>query len=534
MMKNNDLRPDMTMRIDIEPSELPTPLNLKRSDQTATKKEESWRITNIRSGTPLFNLFEGLYDAVLITDLDGIILAGNARASIFFQVNSHELVGMEVLSFISGVTDELISTVNSNLHNRQFTLVEGFCQRVDGSSFAAEIVVNRLDMDENGQLCFFIRDISIRHHAQQELKHAVERLQAHDRARMEFVSNVSHELRTPLTSMIYAVNNMLRGVVGPMPEKVELYLERLQSDCLRLQTTVNDILDLSQIESNNLVLAKKVVPLRSVIGSGSEILRVQADAKRIKLNFEFERRELFAECDNKKMQRVIINLVGNAVKFTPEDGCIDIRLMIDPEDKDSALIKVADTGMGVPAELLPKLAQRYFRVGEHVCGSGLGLAISREIVEMHNGAMSFASPVPGSDCGTEVTVRLPLADAPLVVALSNDKTLKSRFGKRLRDSGYNMVDRSSAKDVVSLCRAERPSLLIIDRGMDGVDIQELIFYFRNLAEIKRIPIVLVDSKPLTANEIQLFKKFLVFFVLLPLTGRLLENTLASAVMGELH
>jgi signal transduction histidine kinase len=101
-----------------------------------------------------------------------------------------------------------------------------------------------------------------------------------------FVSNVSHELRTPLTSMIYAVSNMLRGVVGPMPEKALNYLDRLQSDCQRLLATVNDILDLRQVENKTLVLAKTVVPLGQVIRDGAETLQVQADSKRITLAFD--------------------------------------------------------------------------------------------------------------------------------------------------------------------------------------------------------------------------------------------------------
>ena len=533
-MKKNKLRPDMTMRIDIDPSELPGGVDTDKFSHSASDEERSWRRKNIKAGTPLFKLFEGLYDAVLITNADGIILAGNVRAYTFFQIDHGALVGMEMLALISGVTDELIATVTSNLNNRKFTLVEGFCQRADGTSFAAEIAINRLDMDDVGQLCFFVRDISIRHKAQQELKNAVERLQAHDRARMEFVSNVSHELRTPLTSMIYAVSNMLRGVVGPVSEKVLFYLERLQSDCHRLQTTVNDILDLSQIESERLVLAKRVVPLRSVIGSGAETLRLQADAKRIKLNFNFDIRELFTNCDNQKMQRVIMNLVGNAVKFTPEDGIIDTTLSIDPKNKKTALIKISDTGMGIPAELLPKLSQRYFRVGEHVSGSGLGLAISREIIELHKGTMSFASPVPGTDCGTEVSVRLPLADSPLTVFLSDDNSLSATLKKRVCDSGYKMVCKSSTQSVVEIFRDQRPVALIIDRRMSNINVEELVLSFRDAAETRRVPIVLIDSTPLEANEVQRHKKLSLFFVLLPLTGRLIENTLASAVMGELR
>lgn len=524
----------MTMRIDVHPSELPEEHYFTRAPSATSADGDAWRFGNIQIGTPFFKLFEAHYDAVLITTVEGAILAGNARASTFFKITSGELVGMNLFELIAGATDELATVVQNNLDNRQFTLVEGFCNRADGTTFAAEIVVNRLDMDENAQLCIFIRDITVRHEARQELQHAMERLQAHDRARMEFVSNVSHELRTPLTSMIYAVSNMLRGVVGPVSDKVMHYLERLQSDCNRLLTTVNDILDLSQIESDKLVLSLKTVPLRSVIGSGAETLRIQADAKRIKLSFDFGLGEIFANCDNQKMQRVVMNLVGNAVKFTPEDGAIDVTLMIDSKEPGIALIKVSDTGMGIPEELLPKLSQRYFRVGEHVRGSGLGLAISREIVELHQGRISFASPAPGLDCGTEVTVRLPRADPPMTALLSDDDALSRILRKRICDNGYRMHKEKSARDIILFFRKESSVALIIDKGMKDLDIQELVLYFRDAPETKRMPIILIGSTPLKPFEVQLYKKLSVFFVLLPLSGSMLENTLASAVMGELH
>jgi len=532
MIEDAHLRPDMTMRINVLPSELPGAQDTSSRCREVSAAEREWRYSNVKVGTPIFKLFEALYDAVLITTIDGLILAGNARASAFFKVSSGELVGMEVFDLILGVTDELAAVLKSNFDNRQFTLVEGFCLRSDNTTFPAEIVVNRLDMDQHAQLCFYIRDITIRYEAQQELQHAVERLQAHDRSRMEFVSNVSHELRTPLTSMIYAVNNMLRGVAGPISDKVLLYLERLQSDCHRLLTTVNDILDLSQIENDKLVLTRKTVPLRSVIGCGVETLRIQADAKRIKLLFDFGNEELFVNCDHQKMQRVITNVVGNAVKFTPDEGVISVALTTDSNAERTALIKVSDTGMGIPQELLSRLTQRYFRVGEHVRGSGLGLSISRELVELHGGTISFDSPVPGSDCGTEVSIRLPLADPPLIMFLSADEPLIAMFESRLTSSGYRFDSSGSARDILARFRDERASVLIIDRHLKDVNIQDLVLYLRDASETRHIPFLLIDSVALTPVEVQFYRKLMVSFVLLPLSGRMLENTLASAVMGD--
>jgi PAS domain S-box-containing protein len=154
-----------------------------------------------------------VYDAVFITDLEGKILECNHRASEFFLLSSLELLDQSIVRLISGATPSLITTVQANLADQKYTLVEANCKRADNTSFPAEIAINKVDLDTKGQLCFFIRDMTVRHNALCALQNANERLQAHDRARLEFVSNVSHELRTPLTSMVYAVNNMIRGVV---------------------------------------------------------------------------------------------------------------------------------------------------------------------------------------------------------------------------------------------------------------------------------------------------------------------------------
>jgi signal transduction histidine kinase len=114
-----------------------------------------------------------------------------------------------------------------------------------------------------------------------------------------------------------------------------------------------------------------------------------------------------------------LNIVGNAVKFTPANGTITLSLRQHPENPKLSLLTVSDTGM-VSRRGAAQGLSALFQVGDHVSGTGLGLAISREIVDLHGGSMSFASPVPGSACGTAVYVSLPLAPKPLVVAVTQD------------------------------------------------------------------------------------------------------------------
>ena len=525
-------RPDRTMRIDIAPSEVDA--GQSAVNKNTVRISRAWRLRAAERSTSFFKLLESIYDAVLITDLDGKILECNHRAAEFFLLPAAQLIDQSVISLISGATPSLIATIRSNLADNKYTLVEGRCKRSDGTSFAAEIAINTVELDAYGQLCFFVRDVTVRHNALCALKDANERLQAHDRARLEFVSNVSHELRTPLTSMIYAVGNMLRGVVGPMPEKVLTYLERLNSDCQRLLATVNDILDLRQIENNSLVLTKQVVPLGPVIRDGIEPVQIQADSKHVEITFDMPPHERFCLCDAQKLERVVLNIVGNAIKFTPANGTITIALRPSPANPAMTLLSVCDTGMGVPPEMLPKLSQRYFRAGDHVNGTGLGLAISREIVELHEGTMSFASPVPGTSCGTAVYVELPLAPKPIVMAVSQDPETAAFLEQKINALGYAHEPLTAARQAIAKCTAQPPALLMVDARITDMNVRELVMMLRESPTTKRLPIIMFGEAIIARADIELYRHFGIFYSSLPWNEQDLGNALAAAVRGKLR
>ena len=162
-----------------------------------------------------------------------------------------------------------------------------------------------------------------------QLQNANERLLAHDRARTEFVSNVSHELKTPLASMSYAIDNLLKGIVGSLPERAITYLEMLKEDAQRLGHTVGDILDLSRIESNRLELDRVRIPLTRLVHRTVASLQIQATEAGLNLNISTNGSKGFAECDPQKIERVILNVIRNAIKFTPSEGSVDVTLGTD-------------------------------------------------------------------------------------------------------------------------------------------------------------------------------------------------------------
>lgn len=532
MSSDANLPDTRTLRIDILPSDIETQPTQTKSSRLRFRR--SWRLHASERSTPFFKLLESVYDAVLITDLEGKILECNHRASEFFLLPSQELINQSIVRLISGATPSLITTVQTNLADQKYTLVEAYCKRSDNTSFPAEIAINKVELDAKGQLCFFIRDMTVRHNALCALQDANERLQAHDRARLEFVSNVSHELRTPLTSMVYAVNNMIRGVVGTMPDKAMSYLERLQADCQRLLATINDILDISQIENKSLVLTKQVVPLSAVIADGVNPVQIQADAKHIDIQFNVAPPEFFCHCDAQKMERVVLNIVGNAIKFTPEKGRITLSLQRAAGKTNTALLSVCDTGMGVSPEMLPKLAQRFVRAGDHVAGTGLGLAISREIIELHGGTITFESPVKGTTCGTGVYIEIPLAQPPLVMALSQDTAVTAFLTEHIQKLGYGLTFFDKASLLRDTCVERPPSLLMLDGRIKDMDVRELVMQLRENPKAKRLPIIVFANAALARADVELYRQYGIFYFSLPWTEADLAKALSMAVRGKLR
>lgn len=369
---------------------------------------------------------EAFYEAAFLTDAQFTILDCNHRAVEILRATSKDaLIGRSItdIPFEHTLAEEFPTYLRERLMAVPFVVIEGRVTRDDQTPFWAETVAHRLSATHH---IVTLRDVSARVESFQRAAEANERLRAVLRDRMEFVSNVSHELRTPLTSMSYAITNMLRGICGTLPEKATGYVERLRIDVKRLMTTVNDLLDLRQMENGTLVLHCTTTPIAELLRESANALLIQAEEKHQTLCVDPYPTEVYANIDRHKFERVFFNIFSNAVKYTPENGTICARLY----DNDTHIsIEVDDTGIGIPAEALPRVSQRYFRIGEHASGTGLGLSIVREITELHHGTFAISSPVPGTTNGTRITITLPKCAPPITTIL----TESADFGKQLSD-----------------------------------------------------------------------------------------------------
>ncbi len=333
-------------------------------------------------------------------------------------------------------------------------------------------------------------EISERKQAEEKLRWAVSRLEEHNLAKTQFVSNVSHELGTPLASIKYVVGNMIQGLAGEMSPKAMSYLSMMRQDCNRLIDTVNEILDLTRLESGSLRLDRAVLPFRALVRHAVQSLRIQAEMSNIELQMHLPQQEVFVDGDVRKLERVVINIVKNAIKYTPAGGSVTVELC-PRHDSNEAIFRTKDTGIGIAAEDLPNVTKRYFRVGEHISGTGLGLSISKDLVELHEGTLHIDSPVSGTNQGTEVTIRLPGHPPLNAMVLSDDVEAGDLLRNRIQTAGYHVTGSTShsAGDILSDVAGQEPDLVLANWSSDAPDIGAAIASIAATIDTTRVPIL---------------------------------------------
>lgn len=226
-----------------------------------------------------------------------------------------------------------------------------------------------------------------------QLSQALENVQEMNKIKSQFISAVSHELRTPLTSIKGYASILIAGKIGDIPDPVKDRLEKINKHSDSLVALINNLLDISRIESGKADLKFKVQALPPIIDSVEDLLMPQLKEKDIifQKHVPASFPDLFM--DSSQVERIFINLISNAIKFTAPQGVITISAKT--ENEDQAVISVSDTGIGLKDEDAAKLFDEFYRVeneiNQQVKGTGLGLSLVKKIVEAHHGTISVKS-----------------------------------------------------------------------------------------------------------------------------------------------
>ncbi|MBO3461591.1 ATP-binding protein [Aetokthonos hydrillicola Thurmond2011] len=386
---------------------------LRQSQESLRQSEERYR-----------NLVEGVTDyAIFMLDNNGTIISWNDGAKSILGYQEFEIIGRSFSQIFTLEAVELGAPrqVLREAEAKGFFRGNHWHVRKDGTLFWSHCVVTPL-RDEVGNLRGFskiLQDLTERKQAEEERERLLVReraaravseaaqsaAEAANRSKDEFLAIVSHELRTPLTAILGWAGILRAGKLDK--DKAEIALETIERNANLQMQLIENLLDISRIIRNDFSLNLELVEPVEVITAAIEVVQPAADAKGIEINCVLDSTADLVLGDSNGLQQVVWNLLSNAVKFTPEGGCIEVKL----ERVDSQVqIIVSDTGKGISADFLPTIFDRFTQADSTSTrlhkGLGLGLAIARHLVELHGGTIQAESL--GIGYGSTFTVKLPI------------------------------------------------------------------------------------------------------------------------------
>ncbi len=355
------------------------------------------------------SLVESNIDALMATDPRGIITDVNKQTEALTGCTRDELIGAP---FKNHFTDPHLAEVGIRrvLNEGKVTNYELTARARDGKLTVVSYNATTFhDRDRSLQGVFAAaRDITERKQYEQSLREATHKAEQANHAKSEFLANMSHELRTPLNAIIGFTGTILMKLPGPLNEEQEKQLRTVQSSGRHLLALINDLLDVSKIEAGKVELTLEPVDCRTVIDEAVATLLPQAENKDLSITVDAPNHAVLLNTDRRAFSQIILNLAGNAIKFT-ERGGVRITLILNSDNEPrTAEIRIDDSGIGIPRHEQDKLFGAFSRVNsllpEAPEGTGLGLHVSQKLAELLGGKISFCSE---SGKGSRFSLILP-------------------------------------------------------------------------------------------------------------------------------
>ncbi len=359
-------------------------------------------------------LVQNSSDVIMVLDAGLVIRYVTPSVSTALGHRPEDLVGTPLPSLVDTAEVAALTSFYSRLANRSQDSARGEWRMRRGDGHFTDVETVSTDLLEhpsvNG-IVVTIRDITERKALEVGLQRQVQELEELDRIRSEFVDTVSHELRTPLTSIIGKVEMLADGDHGDLSTGQSQGMEVIGRNSERLLTMIEDLLTLSHIETSTLDLHREPTLVASLVDGVRNQVGPIAAAKSVVLKVDCSSGADTVVVDREQVERVLLNLLTNGVKFTPPGGTVTLEARRHGPD---LVFTIADTGVGIPEDEQDRLFTRFFRssvaIRMAIPGSGLGLVIVKRIVEEHGGTISIVS---SPDMGTTVTVTIPAGITPV-------------------------------------------------------------------------------------------------------------------------
>ncbi|MDC0358415.1 hybrid sensor histidine kinase/response regulator, partial [Oligoflexia bacterium] len=332
------------------------------------------------------------------------------------------------------------------------------------------------------------------------------------KAKTGFLANLSHELRGPLGIMINAVELVLDGLCGPVSEDQADTLQMIRSNGDHLLELINDVLDYAKIESGKITPNKVDILVHDIMKDITAVVRKQAEAKKHVLKFSAGEEALAIACDRRHLRQILINLLTNAIKYTPDQGMIEVWAERIPGNK--IKLNVKDNGIGIENSDQYKVFSAFERIENSYsitqAGTGLGMPLTRSLAQVNGGLVDFRSEpgqgshfwvvFPAIDAGSSIAEAAPEEEAhakgrgELVLLVQRDDGEQKMITRYLAHVGFAVVPASSKVNALDVLRKQDVSIVIIDNNIVDKPGDDVVGSIRESAKASSLPVILISSR----------------------------------------
>jgi PAS domain S-box-containing protein len=466
----------------------------------------------------LESIYKGVVDMLFVVDQDYIIQSCNTVAANLLRVDKDQMVGKHFALFAENFPSEHGKVTLAMEQQKHINNIELYFKTKDGHAIPTIVSVSQLydNRSQKNGILVVAKDITIEKQVQEELRRAKEFAESANVAKSRFLANMSHEIRTPLNGILGLSEIMLGEEVD---ETHRNYLEIIRTSGKNLTQLINDILDFSKIESGKLNLEKIPFNFTEVMRSNLHPYKFLAEQKGLTLNYSIDNTiPKVIIGDPTRISQIIINLVGNAIKFTDE-GTIDIVFSTVRSDGHEIVIQgiVKDSGIGIPKEKEGLIFQSFTQADDSVTrkygGTGLGLSIVKSLLQQMEGDITVQSPVDATlKRGTAFTFTLKLSlptpqvktpavadngiqlsfNRPMRILVVDDNKVNLLVARKmLRKLGADVTTAENGYQAIDMVKANDYDLVFMDIQMPEIDGYDTTSEIRKMAYTK--PIVALSA-----------------------------------------